>query len=371
MTAPKTVPAEKVKAVKIVQTIDSMAGDESVYVSVQGIVIPMREVTIKPEVSGRVVAHHEALVTGGHLKADDELVRIDPADYELALQEHQAALEEAEFAVDVEQGRQVIAQREFGLLEKDLKTDDVNQTLVLRKPHLERAEALLAKAQNAIAKAELDLSRTSIHAPFNALVIEEAVEIGQLVSNGDTICKLAGTDAFWVRVTVPFEDLKWIDLPRDGRPGSKAAVIHEHGDETIIRWSGVVDRLLGDLIPDTRMARLLIRVEDPLGLQIPESEEGRPPLLLGNFVRVEIAVGTLEDVISIPRDALHDGKLWLVDSANALQIRPTEVLWTREDSFLVKNVVREDEKIIVSELRAALPGMKVSPQPRSQPNKTP
>ena len=83
----------------------------------------------------------------------------------------------------------------------------------------------------------------------------------------------------------------------------------------------------------------------------------------------DIEAGTLEDVITIPRKALHDNKLWLVDDRiNELQIRPTEVLWKSGETFLVKNVLKEGEQVIVSDLRAALPGMKVSPQTLTTPD---
>ncbi len=374
MTAPTTEPVEKVKAAKIVQTIETAASNEPVHVRADGIVIPTREVTIKPEVRGRIVMHHEALVAGGHVSAGDELVSIDRADYELALKEHQAALEEAEFAIAVEEGRQVVAKREFSLLEKDLEASSVNKALVLREPHLERAQAMLAMAANEIARAKLTLTRTSIQAPFNAVVIEEAVEVGQLVASGDTICKLAGTDSFWVRVTIPFEDLRWIKTSTGGTPGSKATVFLDKGDEGDAfraEWVGVVERLLGDLDPETRMARVLIRVDDPLGTQSTNYDSPPFPLLLGNYVSVNIEAGSLDDVITIPREALHSDNLWLVDDANELQIRPTTVLWKGKETFFVKNVLKDGEKVIVSDLRAPLPGMKVSPQSLATPDKKP
>lgn len=368
-TSPTTEPIEKPKAVKIVQTIDAVASDESVHVRADGIVIPTREVTIKPEVRGRVLQHHESLVTGGHIAAGEELVKIDRADYDLTLKEHQAALEEAEFAIAIEEGRQVVAKREFGLLEKELEASSVNEALVLREPHLERAQAMLAMAENEIAKAELAIARTAITAPFNAVVLEESIEVGQLVDSGDAICRLAGTDAFWVEVTVPFEDLRWIKASTATASGSKATVFLDKGDGFRAEWEGFVERILPELNPETRMARVLIRVDAPLGQS--SDQEERFPLLLGNYVSAEIDAGLLKDVLTIPREALHDGQLWLVDAADELQIRATTVLWKNEQTFFVKNVLEEGEKVIVSSLRAALPGMKVSPQSLSNPEQKP
>lgn len=370
MTAPTTEPVEKVKAVKIVQTIDAKPSDQAIYVRAEGIVIPTREVTIKPEVRGRVLEQHEKLVPGGRVGIGEKLVSIDRAEYELALKEHQAALEEAEFAIAVEEGRQVVAKREFGLLEKDLDGSSVNQALVLRQPHLERAQAILAKAENEIARAELALRRTNIYAPFNAIVIEESVEVEQLVTSGDSICKLAGSDAFWVRVSIPFEYLRRIKMSESGEPGSNVTVYLDKGAGIRAEWSGIVERLLGDLDPETRMARVLIRVDDPLGLEATENSS-RFPLLLGSYVSVGIDAGVLENVITIPRKALHENNLWLVDDSDELQIRATRVLWREDETLLVENVLEDGERVIVSDLRAALPGMKVSPQSLPTPEAKP
>ena len=120
------------------------------------------------------------------------------------------------------------------------------------------------------------------------MVIEEDVEMGQLVDSGAPMCKLAGTDAFWVRVNLHTKDLKWITFPGPGREGSKATILHDQGDGTVTRWQGTVDRLLSDLDPDSRtMARLLVRVEDPLG----HASSGNTtdfPLLLGMYVSVKL-----------------------------------------------------------------------------------
>lgn len=139
---------------------------------------------------------HDALVPGGYLKAGDELIRIDPSDYKLALNEQETGLDQAVFELEVEKGRQVVASREWKLLESDLADGEANPSLVLREPHLRRTEALIRKATNEIAKAALDLSRTVISAPFNSVVLDESVEIGQLVEPGSSICTLVGTDEF-------------------------------------------------------------------------------------------------------------------------------------------------------------------------------
>jgi RND family efflux transporter MFP subunit len=359
-TAPETQPEEKVAVTKIVRTMQVTPGNQAIVLETQGTVIPARRVEMVPQVKGRVVEQNDELVPGGTLRAGDPLIRIDPSDYELALTEQQTALAEATFELEVERGRQVVASREWKLLESELADSDANPSLVLREPHLRRTEALIRKATNEIAKAALDLSRTSIRVPFNSVVLDETVEIGQVIEPGNSICTLVGTDEFWVQTTISLEKLKWIRLPTADALGSPARVILETGRNSN-SWEGTVFRLLGDLEPVGRMARVLVRIADPLQLQ---SGETRNPLLLGSYVRVEIETGELSDVLTIPESAVREGgRIWTVNRDHELVIKSIEILWTQRDRVTIKNCVEPGEQLIVSNLRTALPGMKVDPQP--------
>lgn len=357
-SAPETVPEDRKPTMKIVQTIHLVPTDERILVSAWGEVIPAREVAIQPQVSGLVVSQHESLVPGGHLSEGEEIVRIDPADYEIALTETQADMEKALSEFELEKGRQIIAKREWEQLKDDLDEADINPALALREPQLRLAEAVMTQARNDIAKAELDLTRTRLVAPFNSMVIEESVEVGQLVRDGGTICRLVGTDEFWVRATLPIAELKRIQLPAAGREGAHAEVYLDAGSDIIGPWSGTVIRLLSDLETTGRMARLLVEIKDPL------ASANRTPLLLGSYVRVDIEAGRLTGVLTIPRTALREGnQLWLVGEDKKIRIAEPEILWTRQEAVLVKNLLEPGEKLIVSELKAAVPGMTVSPQP--------
>jgi len=361
-TGPEITPKEKTSSAKIVQVIPMEPQVLSVAVSAAGSVIPSRKVVIKPQVSGQVIRQSESVTIGGHVRQDDELIRIDSKDYELALAEERSNLEQARFEREVESGRQVIARREWDELQADLNMGDVNQSLVLREPHLRRAEAFMEKATNDIEIAELQLSRTVIKAPFNAMVTEESVEIGQLLSPNSAICELVGTDEFWIQVTIPFSDLKWIRFPNGNQPGAEADVVLDMGNGESATWKGRVIRLLSDLDPLGRMARLVISVEDPLGLK--KQSSGKLPLLLGSYVEVKIAAGDLENTLRVPREALREGnQIWVVGPDNLLKIVQATVLWLEKETVLISNNLEKSDQLVVSDLRVALPEMKVSPQP--------
>lgn len=362
-TAPETPTEDKGQAAKIVQVIDLTPTDERILVTAWGTVIPAREVTVRTQVGGRVVRQHEALVPGGRVTEGEELAGIEPTDYELALIEREAELEEAKFEFEVERGRQIIARREWEQLRNDLPEADANPSLALREPHQRLAEAAVEKAENAINRARVDLDRTSVAAPFNGMVLEEHMEVGQLLESGGDICRLVGTDSFWVRVTLPMTDLKRMRLPQLNQPGAAAEVRLDTGNGAAPAWPGRVARLLADLETTGRMARVLVEVEDPLGLNSGDGDVP-VPLLLGSYARVEIEAGRLTNVLSIPRGALREGnRLWLVGDDDRIRIVEPEILWTRPDSVLVPDVRQPGERLIVSELKSALPGMEVNPQP--------
>ena len=372
--APRTPLEEERASPKLVKFVPAEAHDASIVVTAYGSVIPSRELTIRPQVSGRVVRHHPSLIPGGILKKDEPIVSIERADYELALAEKTAALETAQYELDLEKGRQVVASREWRLLGGEVPPEDANRSLVLREPHLRRARALIELANNDIRRATLDLDRTEIACPFNATVLDESVEEGQLVESGSSVATLVGTDEFWVRVAVPFEKISRLKLPQGSAPGARASVILETGNGAPVRREGHVIRLLSDLEPDGRLARLLVSVRDPLLLDESAAGTSRVPLLLGSYVRVEIDAGVVPGVVEVDRSAVRPGdRVWVVSDDDTLQIRPVTIAWSRRDSVLVTGGVEPGDRLIVSGLRVALPGMRLDPQPavdRSDPSST-
>ncbi len=362
LTGPETIPQEKQESATIVHTIPLSPQDKKVWVTAYGEVIPARKVEMQPQVSGQVIWQNAAVIPGGRLRENEELIRIDPKDYELDLSLVKAEFEQARFEREVESGRQVIARREWNELQQDLDAAEVNESLVLREPHFRRAEALMEEARNDIEQAELQLSRTTIRAPFNAMVVEESVEVGQLLSIGSSICALVGTDEFWIQVTVPLSMLKWIQFPDGDLPGAEATIVLDTGNGSRSTWQGKVLRLLSDLEPLGRMARVVVTVPDPLGIE--GGAKDSLPLLLGSYVEVNIEAGELENVLEIPRAAMREGnKIWVVGSVPELKIMDCEVLWTLKETVLVSNNLDPGEALIVSDMRVALPGMLVTPQP--------
>jgi hypothetical protein len=162
---------------------------------------------------------------------------------------------------------------------------------------------------------------------------------------------------FWVRVSVPVDRLPWISLPDErGEGGAPARIAQRVAEGVEVVREGRVVKLLGDLEPTGKMARLLVEIRDPLGLES-EGSDTELPLLLGAFVNVDIQGPALTDVISLPRPALRDNdQVWLKREGK-LAIREVDVVWTTEDKVYVRGDLTTESAVVVSRIDAPVEGM--------------
>jgi RND family efflux transporter MFP subunit len=328
---------------------------QNARVSGTGVVSAAREVQIAPEVAGRVTYQSKKLVPGGRFKAGEVLLRLDDRDYQIAIRQQESLVGKAQLELDVELGRQGVAKKEWELLGDD--RPDEAAKLALRKPYLASAQRGLDSANSGLERAQLQLERTRLAAPFNALVTNEGVEVGQYVGPGARVATLIGTDEFWVTVSLPMERLAGVELAKDGKPGSKAIVRQDLGNAGVIEREGSVLRLAGQLDPQTRTAQVIVAVPNPL-----DGDDGQLPLLVGAFVEVEITGRVLSDVYAIPREALVDGdQVWIVDGAGTLQRRAVQLAWRWDNGgavFVGEGLV-PDDRVVTTPLALPIAGQKV------------
>lgn len=354
-----TVARENVEPPAPVVTVaDLQTAQHPIQIEAYGTVVPARRVMLRTQVSGRIIEHHPALAPGGLIRKGVEVIRIDPADYELRIKQEEVALAAAQASYELEQGQQVVAAKEWNLLKDEIEAPQEMEDFALRRPQKRQAQAAVDAARNRLALARLDLQRTHVHAPFNALVLQESIELGQLISPQDQAAELVGTDQFWVRVAVPYNVLNRINFPNlPDQNGSGAEVFVEDNPQQPRPRNASVLRLLGDLSERGRMARVLISIDDPLCLNQDHPPDDTP-ILLNSYVRVVIDAGVLQNAVEIPRAALRENnQVWLRDSEGHLRIRNVDVLWRQPQSVLVAENFNPDEQLITSRLAVVIPGM--------------
>jgi RND family efflux transporter MFP subunit len=356
-TAPQVQRTSEERLPPVVEAIPVMRGAIPRTVEASGTVLPARQVEIVPEVSGRVIEVHKSLEPGGIVPAGEVLLRIDPEEYELALDRAQGALSEAEANLDVEKGQQMVAEREWELFGKDLPNAELGKSLALREPQLRQAEAQIASVASAVKRAELDLRRTEIRAPFDALVLREFVDVGQYVSPGSAIAMLAGADTFWVQVSVKMDRLGALLESAENETNAVRIFSNEANTDDASAVRGTLVRHLGEVTPG-RMAQLLIEVQDPLNRS--GEEDNRLPLVLNSYVRAELDAGTLSNGVTIPREGLREnGEIWVMDAQDRVAVREGPELWREGELVVIADVFEAGDRIIISPVEDLVPGMEV------------
>lgn len=336
----------------LVEVIEVARGDYRPEITAVGTVRPVRDVVVAPRVGGEIIARAESFTPGGYIAAGETLVRIDPADYENAVAEHESALAQAQAELSVEMGRQQVAERDYALLDQDLPPEQ--RALVLRAPQLATAEARVAAAQAALDQAELDLERTRVPAPFDALILSRDVDLGSQVSPGESLGRLVGLHAYWVVATVPRAKLRWIQVPdAEGDPASVVHLDDPTGWGPGVHRVGRVDRVIGALDDETRLARVLVAVDDPLAR---DEAAGQPPMMIGAYVEARIQGRPLEGVVRLARGHVRkEDTVWVMEDGE-LHVRPVTVVFEDPEFCYIAQGLEDGERVVTTDLATVVDG---------------
>ena len=349
-TAPHPAVRPPQERAALVEATTLARGDGDVVIEATGTVMPAYQVSLQSRVSGQIVRINPSFIPGGRLAAGEEVLRIDPEDYRLVVERQKAQVVQAEQEYRIELGRQDIARHEWSLLSDRGEPTESDRELALREPQLRQAEATLSAARAALEQAELDLERTSVTAPFNAVVLSKNAEVGTQVSALTVLGTLAGTDEFWASLTLPIDSLTLFSAGT-GDEGAAVQLTPAGREGEGLAWDGRVIRKQADLEEKGRLARVIVSVPGPL-------EDPDHYLLLGMYVRARIQGKKMRDVFPIPRRALRGADhVWLISDDNRLEIRPVEIAWGGKDRVLVRDGLAEGRLLVVSDLAAPIEGM--------------
>jgi RND family efflux transporter MFP subunit len=342
-----------------------------------GTVEPAQDVILRPRVRGEVVERAPAFTPGGFVARGEMLVRLDPDDYDNLLRQRQSDLSQAVADLELEMGRQNVAQLDYQLLEEDLTPE--NEELVLRQPQLLAARARVEAARAAVRQAELDLARTRVTAPFDAHVLTREVAVGSQVAAGDALGRLVGVDHYWVVTTLPRQDLRWLDLPET--PGERGARVEIHDPAAWadgVTRSGYLYSHVGALDQQTRLARVLVNVPDPLARQRQAGADtagivtaelgtasgvGRPPLTVGAYVEARIPGRPLSGVVRLARDLVRQQDTVWVMAGDTLAIRDVEVVFRDQQHAYIRRGLEDGDRVVVTNLATVTSGAPLRLQP--------
>lgn len=371
-----------------------------------GVVKPDILFEAKSEVSGKIIFLHPQLKDGAVFPKDTVVIRIEADDYQSSLTQAQANstynlaklkeikvnIQNTRIELKLVNAKLILAEKEYSrikkLLEKKLVSQsnaDSKQADVLRLkqeaqtlnsrlktlPEQQRSlEANLSSTQAIASSQQRNVNRTTITLPFNARISTLHVEKNQYITQGSLLFSAQTTDKVMINAQFPL--LQFRTLAKDFQAeqvlirqafqsGFSSELFSNLGLSATVKlsedisahWPAKVERISSSLDPKTRTLGLFVSVDKPNAQIIPGN---KPPLLEGMYTEVTIK-GKAKTFFVIPRDAIHEGTLFIVDKNNKLELRALKPSLVQGKMALFESGLMLDEKIIVSDLFPAISGM--------------
>ncbi len=338
-----------------VRVVEVSLDSVELLVGSQGKVQAAQSASISAPVAGLIEWISPSMESGGYVEEGEPLLRLESADFETALARSRANLQQA--AAEAEFSDQELARlRELAVerLASESQLQDAERRVEVNKGRLADAEASFRQA-------ELDLERTEIRAPFDAVIERREVELGQYVNRAQSVGVLIGAEEVEVRVPLAIRQLGYLDVPLSQRgelgpeqaPDVSLTGLYGGQEHT---WDGELVRIEASIDPNSNTVQTIIRVKQP--------EEGSDvvPLPIGLYVHADIQGRVVEDIISLPRSVIrNNNQVLVVDAENKMYFREVDIFRLEEQQVLISSGLLPGERICISPIQAVVDGMAVLP----------
>lgn len=336
---------EKVDTRPIVSIANIKLEPMTLEVNSYGIVKPKYETELVAQVSGEIVELSDVFVRGGFVNKGQLLARIDPNDYEAALIDAQSNMASARAALETEQAQGQVAEQEWKKI-----TDSSPTELSLRKPQLAQELARVKSAQAAILRANRNVERTELRAPFDAMIDSRQIGLGSFVGVGSAVGTLLGTAIAEVRLPVADNQLQFLA----GHGQSAKVNLKGMLAGKDVQWSAKIARSEGVIDSKSRMSYLVAEVVDPYGLSS-EKEQ----LRFGTYVNAEILGVEIQSASAIPRYLVNQGRVAVLDADSTLRYMPIDIVRQQGAQVIISGGLSQGAQLIVSALDYPADGMKL------------
>lgn len=373
--------------------------DVATWIRGFGTARPHRLSEMTAEVSGQVVEVHAALDAGNLVEEGEVLLRLDPRDFELAVEQGEAEVRRLEAELrrlareeENDRGRLALARRLLELAEREFQRSEdlvrregvetlsaldareaevttrrdtlvgIENALALMPARRAQLEAQLEGARSRLRADRLNLGRTAIRAPFTGRVVERGVELGQKVMAGNRVLILADDRILEIPVPVEGREIsRWLQVEADPRNTHWLRTTEGHAAR--VRWSEGGE----DTWHEGHLTRVEKYDERSRTFHLVAAVAARQgiggadlfPLTSGMFCEVAIPGRLAEGVVPIPRSAIDSDGNVLLDRDGRLRTQPVEVARYQEDLALVSSGLENGDLLILNRPVRVMDGMRV------------
>lgn len=336
-----------------------------------GTVQPHTQSMLVSQVSGQIINVSDRFKGGGFFEKDDMLIEIDPRDYKAAVKSAKAELLQATATLEQEKASAQQALKDW----KNLGRKGEAPALVLRKPQLAAAEASLLAAQANYDKAQLDLERTRIRAPYAGRLKNTQVDLGQYVAANTQLAEVFATDRLEVRLPLKNSELSLINLPERQLHNDKqtaesialpqVTLISTLGTET--HWQGQIVRTEAAIDSGTNQLYVIAQINNPFAPTLDQQGNLLTPLKIGQYVRAEIQGKTIADALIIPNASIYQGSYVYLVEEGRLQRKDIGIGYQNAHQAFVVSGLNANDELITSALGQVTSGTLVSNHSSAQP----
>jgi len=348
-SAPEVIPVS-------VRVAEVQQQSVQLVVESQGKVQAAQLASVSAAVAGPIAWISPSLQAGAYVEEGEVLLRLQSSDFETLLARSSASMQQAQAEADHASNE---LERLTGLAEQRLASDSQLQD-AKRAANVNAARLL--DAQASYQQAQLDLDRTEIKAPFNAIIETREVELGQYVNRAQSVAVVYGADEVEVRLPLAIRQLGFLDIPLGIRGELSAQDAPEvtltglYGGQEYT-WSGRLVRTEATIDASSNTVQTIIRVTQPT-----TTSSKHIPLPVGLFVQAEIVGKRVDDIISLPRSVVrNNNQVLVVDAENKMYYREVEIFRLEEDRVLISGGLLPGEYICTSPIQAVVNGMSVQP----------
>jgi len=325
---------------------------ESIQLTVksQGTVLPRTESDLSAEVSGRIIEVADNFRPGGSFRTGDVLMKIDPADYEAAAANAAAELANAQLALAQEK-----AQAEQAAADWEALGDGEASDLTLRKPQLAQANARIASAEANLKRAQRDLARTELSAPFDGRVLSTSADLGQFISAAPAspIARIYATDRAEIRLPVTTREAELLE-PKDRR--QRFVRLQKANTPNSPTWIARFVRMEATIDPNSRLLYAVVEIEDPFA----PNKNNPKALRRGQFVTAEIEGRGVSDAYVLPRYALRSSDtVYIVSEAGTLETRTVTIIKCDAEKAIITEGLKPGERVAISPVAYYIENMPV------------
>ncbi len=352
-----------------VDVVEIKRSNYPVIVSANGTVEAETRGNLVAQISGEIVNVSENFKTGGSFTKGDTLIQIDQRDYQANASQALASLSQADANYRQEQANAKQAELDW----KRLGNTSPAPALVLRKPQLAAAKAQLDSAKASYETAKLNLSRTTITAPYDGRIIRRDAVLGQYVGVGTIIAEVFSTDGVEVRLPISQQEYNQLGFDQVNQSADYSKAFNVILSTTIgnneYTWNADITRTDSTFDVNTRQIDVIAKVEDPFS-----KKSKQPPLKVGQFVTARIQGRTIDNVFVIPNKSIREGSYIYVVRDERLVKQNISISWQDDQNAIITGGVDESELVVTTSLNSTLAGARAKLQDQTvaqKQNKTP